>query len=138
MTSRVESVLRIRALAERLALGRLAQGREEARQADRLVAERRAVARSVVAPQPLLSPVQLRALRLQGMAAHELVTGALTLHEQAEARVAELQRAWSAASADRKSVERLAERRDAEAAAAANTAAQRALDELALLRRGRS
>lgn len=137
MSNRIGTVLRIRALSERLALGALAQGRQEAQRADELVAARRAAAQ-VRQPPTTLTPLHLRALQLQGLAGHELVSDAVLLRDQADARVDELQAELSRASVRRKSVERLAERRGAEAATAARIAADRTLDEMALLRRSRS
>lgn len=139
MSSRIRTVERLRALAERLALGELARGQQEAGQAAQLVDERREMAAaSATPPRGVLAVEQLRALHLQGLAVHDLVVDATAQHELAAERVQELQRAWSHACVQRKSVERLAEHRDAEAAAAALVAAQRSLDELAILRRERS
>lgn len=134
MSNRIATVLRIRALTERLAIGALAKGQQEAARAEQLVAERRAAAQ-VRQPRTTLTPLHLRALQLQGLAGHELVADAVVLRDQADGRVAQLQVERSQASMRRKSVERLAERRGAEAAIAARSAADRALDEAAVLRR---
>jgi hypothetical protein len=138
MKDRIKTVLRIRALAERRALGKVAAAEKEVRAAEALVAERRQAyfARQHVG-RPV-SPLQLRALGLQGIAAHDLVQDAMGECDLTHERRAELVQAWSLTSIQRKSVERLAERRVIERVNTARTAAERALDEAVLLRRSAS
>lgn len=131
--SRLAAVLRLRSLAERQAAGALARGERDLQQARRRVAEREAAARLPVGP-PALRPQQLRVLELQRLAGHELVEQAQSTAEQADATRQERMRAWSLASTSRRSAERLVERRDAAAARAARAAADRALDEIAIIR----
>lgn len=133
MKDRIATVLRVRTLAERRAAGALAGAEQQLRRADHLVAERRAAAATPPAAE-VLRPVELRALELQRLARHELVEAALSDRESIESRRAELARAWTLASVHRRSAERLAERRHDIAVAAVRAAADRALDEAALLR----
>lgn len=133
MKGRIATVLRVRTLAERRAAGALANAECEVRQADQLLARRRADA-SVPPAVGVLRPLQLRALELQRLARHELVEAALSDRDLSEAQRAELAHAWTLASVRRRSAERLDERRSVLAAAAARAAADRALDEAALLR----
>lgn len=135
MSGRLAAVLRVRALAERAAIGALAHGERDLRRAEAAVAERRAAYRARPAPGGPLDPVALRALQLQGLGAHDLVRAAVEDRDAVALRRDDLERAWSLASVRRKSAERLAERRAAEAVAAARSAEQHALDELAVLRR---
>jgi hypothetical protein len=135
--SRFRSVLRVRELAERRALGEAAAAQRDVRSAAEARAARvEALAAAVQPAGRALTPLELRTLQLRGLAAHDLVVDAVSEVELAEERHAELVRAWSLASVQRRSVERLAERRRIEAAVAARQAADKALDEIVLLRRG--
>ena len=132
---RLGAVQRVREILERRALGDLARGEAEVDAAEQRLEERRQAYRSRPAPPPSLSPLQLRALQLQGLGAHELVEAATGDLDVAEHRRDELWQAWSHASIARKSVDRLVERRGVEEAVAAEQATNRALDELILQRR---
>lgn len=133
MKDRIATVLRVRTLSERRAAGALAGAEQELRRADELVARRRAD--TLVPPaEGVLRPLQLRALELQRLARHELVEAALSERELSEVQHGELARAWTLASIQRRSAERLSERRSEVMATMARTAADRALDEAALLR----
>jgi flagellar biosynthesis chaperone FliJ len=135
--SRLPTVLRLRELTERRALGAVAGGQRDVLAAKEELAARVQEIQALSSPagRPL-SALELRTLELRGLAHHDLVVDATSEVELAEDRQAELIRAWSHASAQRKSVERLTERRRVEAAHAARAAADRALDEAVLLRRG--
>lgn len=133
---RLSTVRRVRELLERQALGRLAAGKQRVAEAERHVdAAREAYqrGRAVAAT----SPEELRAARLVGLGAHENVLTAAADLDVAVHRHGELEVEWSEASAQRKSAERLEERRALAAAAAAERAAWRALDELVAQRRVR-
>jgi hypothetical protein len=135
MKDRIKTVLRVRELAERRALAKVAASEQQVRAAEAVVAERK---QAYYARQQLgqpVGPVQLRALALQGIAAHDLVRDAISDRDLTIERRAELVRAWSLTSIQRKSVERLSEKRDLERVAIARSAADRALDEAVLLRR---
>lgn len=133
--SRLRTVERVREILERRALGRYGRARAEAaRRAEQREEAQRAY-RARPAPPPTVSPAELHALQLQGQAAHEIVRDTLRTEELAKEREDELQRAWSMASIDRKSVERAADRRDEETSLRAARAAERSLDELAVARR---
>lgn len=135
VAGRLGAVQRVREILERRALGDLARGEAEVDAAEQRLAERRRAYATRPSPPPSLSPLELRALQLQGLGAHELVEAASGDLEVAEHRRDELWQAWSHASIARKSVERLVERRGIEQAVAAEQAANRALDELILQRR---
>lgn len=134
-SGRLSSVLRIRTLAERRAMGQVAAARRDLAAARDRLALRVEAARPAVPTTRSLTPLQLRVLELQGLAHHDLVLDAISEVELGEDRCAELARAWSHASVQRKSVERLQEQRSAIAAVESRTAADRALDEAILLRR---
>ncbi|MGM0818657.1 MAG: hypothetical protein ACQETV_04630 [Actinomycetota bacterium] len=135
VAGRLGAVQRVREILERRALGDLARGEAEVDAAEQRLEQRRRDYANRADPPPVLTPLELRALQLQGLGAHELVEAATGDLEVAEHRRGELWQAWSHASIARKSVERLAERRAVEQAAAAEQAANRALDELILQRR---
>lgn len=134
---RIGAVVRVRRILERRALGGVAEGQQALREADGVVEDRRQAHLARPTGPVELDATTLRALQLQGLGSHELVEAAEGARAVAEHRVEELRRAWSLASVRRKSVERLAERRAHEEAAAAERAAARALDELVLQRRER-
>jgi hypothetical protein len=133
--SRLATVLRVRALQERRALGHVAGAERALHEARDLLAKRTASVAGLAPPHRSLTPLELRVLELQGLAQHDLVRDARGEVELADDRHQELVRAWSLASMRRKSVERLAETRAAETAVVARRAADRALDESVLLRR---
>jgi hypothetical protein len=133
---RLRSVLRIRELAERRALGERAEAEHGAEAARRRMAARLDELQALTPPHRALTPLELGVLRLQGLAQHDLVLAATAEAELAEEHLAEVRRAWSLASVQRKSVERLVEQHRVDAAIEARSAADRALDEVVLLRRG--
>lgn len=133
--SRLAAVLRLRAMAERRTRGQLAHAEREQRRAEEMLARRRE-APLPESPEGLLSPLQLRALALQGVRSHELLLHAAAEVERSREVRGQAHREWSEASRELKSTERLDERRTQQAVDHARTAAERALDELVLLRRG--
>lgn len=133
---RLATVRRVRELLERRALGRLAAGKQRVAEAgERVEAARDAYERGRAIP--VASPEELRAARLIGLGAHEDVLTATADLDVAVHRHGELEVEWSQASAQRKSAERLEERRALAATAAAERAAWRALDELVAQRGSR-
>lgn len=135
MSGRIATLVRVRRLLERRALGDLAAGERRLREAQAARQARRAAYLARPAAPPALSPTQLLAIELQGLGAHALVVESDDAAEQAQAERDARHRAWALAAVKLGSVERLAERRHAEATAAADAARARALDELAVLRR---
>jgi flagellar biosynthesis chaperone FliJ len=79
-----------------------------------------------------LSPAELRGLMLQGVRSHELMTAAAEAYGRALDQAQVARRGWSAASSDLRSAEKLDQRRRRESERMAQTAAERALDELVL------
>ncbi len=82
-----------------------------------------------------LPPVQLLSLHLRGIRATELIELAEEEHERSVHEHRQASRALRRANRERQSVERLAERRQQQAAIAARIRAERSLDEMAVLRR---
>ena len=80
----------------------------------------------------MLSPAELRGLMLQGVRSHELMTAAAEAYGRALDQAQAARRGWSAASSELRSAEKLDQRRRRESERMAQTAAERALDELVL------
>lgn len=133
--SRLQAVLRLRSLAERQARGRLAESERELAKAREML-ERRREAPQPEAPGDVLSPLQLRVLSMQGVRSHELLMAAADEAERNREARDDAKRNWSEATRELKSTERLEERRRTQVADAARLAAERALDEMVVLRRG--
>lgn len=134
MRDRIASVLRIRHVAERLALGAVARAERELAEAQRRVDAAREAYDARQHPVQPVTPNQLRLLELQGLAQLEIVQDTAADRDLTAERRAELQQAWALASVQRKSTERLADRRAEERAVTARRAADRALDEVVVLR----
>lgn len=133
--NRLAAVLRLRALAERKARGELAHAERELQLAQEMLRRRVETPRPEM-PAELLSPLQLRALAMQGLRSHELLQEAAAEAERNRKLRDEAQQHWSDASREHKSAERLDERRRTQIAEQARVAAERALDEMVVLRRG--
>jgi flagellar biosynthesis chaperone FliJ len=133
--SRLHTVLRLRSLAERQARGRLAERERELAKAREMLEHRRQVP-PPEAPADVLSPLQLRVLSMQGVRSHELLMEAAAEAERNRTARDEAQRHWSDATRELKSTERLEDRMRTQMADAARLAAERALDEMVVLRRG--
>ena len=137
MADRTRVVLRVREALERRAMAEAARAEEEVRaQVERTRALARAhESRPTATGQ--LSPLQLRALQLQGLASWTQLADATAAADQSRAvrdeRVAERQRR----TIDRRATERMVERHSEQAAVAAAATAQRALDDIAVARWGR-
>jgi flagellar biosynthesis chaperone FliJ len=80
----------------------------------------------------LPSPAALRGLILQGVRTQELLASAADAYGEALGRAGQARLDWSAASAELRTVEKLEQRRRLEAERLAQTAADRALDEMVL------
>jgi len=138
--SRLRTVLRLRELRERQALGALGRARQELAAAEDVVAARAAdyADRPAPADGVGLSPAALWSLSRQASGALDRLAEAGALREQATASVDARLAAWSAASVAHASAQRLDERQRLAEAAAAQKRADNALDELVVLGRGRS
>jgi flagellar biosynthesis chaperone FliJ len=130
-------LMRIRAFKENEALRRLgvARTREEAAAAELVAREQEYVSRPV--PDGLLSPVELRALQLQGVRSMELLAEAATTSRRARQLTEDARRVWLKTRDELESVKRLDVRRRNEAARAARRAADRELDRLVVESQGR-
>jgi len=128
--SRLDTVLRLRAIRERQARVKLAEslGAEQAAARGLAAAEADFAARQVATGS--LSAGQLRGLYLQGVRSAELLEKAAEAHRKAQEKAALDRLGWSQASAEHQAVERLTERRRREAADLATRVADDALDDL--------
>ena len=128
--SRLDTVLRLRAIRERQARVKLAEslGAEQAAARGLAAAEADLAARQVATGS--LSAGQLRGLYLQGVRSAELLEKAAEAHRKAQEKAALDRLGWSQASAEQQAVERLTERRRREAADLATRVADDALDDL--------
>lgn len=128
--SRLDTVLRLRAIRERQARVKLAEslGAEQAAARGLAAAEADFAARQVATGS--LSAGQLRGLYLQGVRSAELLEKAAEAHRKAQEKAALDRLGWSQASAEHQAVERLTERRRREAAELATRVADDALDDL--------
>ncbi|HWH33276.1 MAG TPA: hypothetical protein VNU01_11460 [Egibacteraceae bacterium] len=133
--SRLAAVLRLRSLAERKARGQLAHAEREAALAAEML-DRRREAPPPAVPSEVLTPLQLRALSLQGVRSHELLQAAAAEAQRTQKTRDQAHDHWAHASKEHKSAERLDERRRSQIAEQARVAAERALDEMVVLRRG--
>jgi hypothetical protein len=126
---------RLRAIEEQRAQAAAARAQLAAQAAEHTAASARDAYAARPQPDLALTPVALRALQLQGTGALEVLQEALLARDEADHARRGAQDALSMATARRKSVERLTQRRMVEASRAAQAAAQRSLDELVLLGR---
>lgn len=138
MRNRLSVLQRLRAIEERRAQADAARAQRDARRAEARVGDARHHYETRPAADEMLGPVQLRALQLMGTGALEVLQEAVVARDDADEVRRGAQDALSLAAVRRKSVERLAERRMVEAARVAQAAADRALDELMILRRARA
>lgn len=132
------TLLRLRGIQERRERGALARAERALADSRAQVAARKQVLDALSMAGGPLSAAQLRAVRMQGDHAYELLRAAREAAASAEAERDAAAAAASRAAIRRKSTERLVERRDLEAQALARTAAARALDELVVTRRSSS
>jgi flagellar export protein FliJ len=134
MTARnpLRRLLRLREIREDQARAALAAASRSARAAAEVLEARTEEHHARPALPETLSPAQLRGLMLQGVRSYELITAAAEVYDQALGQAAVARRGWSAASSELRSAEKLEQRRRQEADRTAQTAAERALDELVL------
>lgn len=131
--NRLDTVFKLRSIAERQARVELARStRAELEAADEL-ARRQAQHDDRATPGEPLEAARLRGLHLQGVRSHELVEKAAEAFRAAEETTALDRLGWTRASAEAEAVERLEERRRREAAELAARAAADILDDLASL-----
>lgn len=128
--SRLDTVLRLRAIRERQARVKLARSLgDERAAASELEARVQAHASRPVAA-GTLDARQLRGLYLQGVRSVELLEQAAEAHRKAQEKAALDRLGWSQASADYQAVDRLTQRLRREAAELAGRVAADALDDL--------
>jgi len=130
-------LLRLREIREKAARVEMAHAQREELEA----AEREEIARlaeeDFVTPLDVMRPGQLLAMRLTGARLHEIREAAAADHDEAQRRLDERRSDWHRASVELEGAEALEEKRKRAAAAAARAAAERALDDLQIVRRGR-
>lgn len=134
---RFATIRRLREIAEDSARGETAQANGAVRRATddledaRREHENRPRAEGPIGREGLLNQ------RLRGMGSHERVRAADATVDSARARRQAAEEALHGATARRKAIDRLEERRDATRAQAAQRAAERALDDMAIMLRNR-
>ena len=132
-----EALVRVRSIRERQARAEL--GRARGAQAEALAQLEEYRARFAGSPEPpaVLTPLQLHALHLTGVRGQELLEEAAAAVERARRHAEKQAQRWREAEGERAAAEKLARRRREEAMRAARAAAERALDDLFLVLRGR-
>lgn len=135
MSSRLNRLVRLLQRREDMASAAKARTSRAVADADAILAEAHRARRELSAPAAPLRPLDLQSLRLRGLGATAHIERALQALEGRRVDDAEAERDRSVAAMRRRSVERLAERRQTVAVRAAAAASQRAMDELAALRR---
>lgn len=131
--NRLDSVLRLRSIAERQARVELARSTQAQREASDELARRQAQQEDRATGNQELDATQLRGLHLQGVRSHELVQNAAEAFRAARETAAMDRLGWTRASAEAEAVDRLDERRRREAAELAGRATADILDDLAAL-----
>lgn len=132
--SRLLRLREIRERAARIELGRARRSEQEAADAAFLA---KTADQAHVFPSEMMRPAQLRAMRLMGVRLHEIREAAETEHDEARRRLEQRRGAWQSAATDADAAEALVDKRNRAAATAARAAAERALDELQVIRRAR-
>jgi flagellar export protein FliJ len=135
--SPLSRLLRLREIREKSARIEMAHAQQEEREA----AEREEIARMAeedfVTPLDVMRPGQLQAMQLMGTRLHEIREAAAADREEAQRRLDERRSDWHRASTELDGAEALEEKRKRAAATAARAAAERALDDLQIVRRRR-
>lgn len=135
---RLDAVQRLRKVQEDRARAELSRADEAVRDAgDELAARRDAANARQQIPTPL-PPKILFALHLQGLASHENLMAASREYEHTLDVRRDRQRDLRDATVRRRSVEKLAERREQENLARIRASAELALDELVVIDHGRA
>lgn len=127
---RLDTLLRLRSLAERQSRIQLARSTRAEMEAGDEVSRRQESQRGRELPHGELSGAQLRALHLQGVRSVELIAAAEEAYREAQETAALDRLGWTRAAAEEDAVERLAEGRRREAAEMAQRAAADHLDDL--------
>jgi flagellar biosynthesis chaperone FliJ len=130
-------LLRLREIKERTTrreFGRARRAEQEAADAAFLA---KTAEEGHVLPSELMRPAQLRAMRLMGVRLREIREAADAEHDEARRRLEPRRGAWQAAAIDADAAEALVDKRNRAVATAARAAAERALDDLQVIRRAR-
>ncbi len=132
--ARLLRLRQIREKAARIEMAHARQGQQEA-------AEREEIARRAeddfVGPLDLMRPAQLTAMRLMGVRLHEIREAACADHDEAQRRLDVRRDSWRKTSVELEGTEALQDKRNRAAALAARIAAERALDDIQIVRRRR-
>ena len=132
----LKTVLRIRKLRERQRQADMVRSRERLEEARDDLVERTRAAQAAHVPLTTMTAVHLRALQISAEGALDQVRDAERVVADMTREMEEARQRWAEASARTKSVERLSERRNTDAAVVAARNSQRSLDELVQLLRG--
>lgn len=138
MADRTAVVLRVRRALERRAQGHAARAEAELLEAVERTRQRARAHDQREKGSGTLSPLQLRALQIQGMASWSSVAEASVAADRARQLRDDRRDAQRRASIDRRATERMVERREERDAAVAAATAQRVLDDLTVARWGRA
>lgn len=127
---RLDTLIRLRSLAERQARVQLADSIRAELAAGTEVARREESHAAMERPTGTLNGAQLLGLHLQGVKSAELVAAAEEVYREAQETAALDRLGWSRAASEEDAVERLSERRRREAAELAQRVAADHLDDL--------
>jgi flagellar biosynthesis chaperone FliJ len=131
-------LVRLREIREQQARRALGEANRRALAAREALEAREEAHRRVPELPEVLTPMQLRALQLQGIRSLELIAEAAAAHAASLEEAERARRDWQQAHGQVESAKRLEQRRKEEAVRRARLAAQRSLDQLMLtLREGR-
>lgn len=133
----IASLLKLRSIRERQARADFGLAQRDVQLAAADLETRRRAHDERPEPPEVLTAVQLRALQLQGIRSLELVAQAAMAYDQARLRAEQARDAWLGSTKELDKAKSLERRRREEAARLAQTAAQRALDQLIIAMRGR-
>jgi flagellar biosynthesis chaperone FliJ len=128
----IGTLLRLRGIRERQALGVMASAQQDLAAADDELARKRRAYLERPEPASVLSPAQLRVLTLQGVRSLELLNDAAEAFEAEQRREQRARDAWMTTTNELQSAQHLDERRQLDAVVRARKAADKALDELVL------
>lgn len=135
MSTRLDRLRRLLRRREDAAAAQKARTARAVSAAEEDVAHARDAQAAVAAPEGTLRAAELQGLRLRALGAAAGVERASEVLADRRAADGEAEEARTVAAVRRRSVERLAERRETVAVRAAAAVSQRALDDLAVLRR---
>jgi flagellar biosynthesis chaperone FliJ len=131
-------LVRLREIREQQARRTLGEANRRALEARDTLRAREEAHRQIPELPEVLTPVQLRALQLQGIRSLELIAEASAAHAASLEEAERARHDWREAHGQLESAKRLEQRRRAEAIRRARLAAQRSMDQLMLtLREGR-